>query len=230
MRPRFHRSGIHDSAGRALLLGLALAVTLTGCTPPGRASGSAAVPTVGLDGSPAAAQTSPSEAGSRSSATVIPGHIVSPTADRSPSPFLDIVGLRARAAGDQLMLDLALAGDVPTGSPSVGVVAYWFNLDTDRDDRADYRVGLQWEPGGGFVPVFESMAPRRRLVGPAFPGTATFAGSRIAVAVTLDALGCPSTVGVRGRAEQTRTGETLGTDEPGPAEQPTIVATHCPAP
>jgi hypothetical protein len=209
-------------------MGVALAVTLSGCAGQAGTSGvpsSASADGLGSVTPPQASRGIPPG----SSAAISSEEPVPSTVGGGVPPYLDIIGLRARTSDDRLLLDLTLAGDLPTGSPGVGVVAYRFNLDTNGDDQPDYRVGLEWAPGGGYVPVLESIVPPKRLIGPAFPGTASFAGSRIAVTVTLDALGCPSTIGVRGRAEQTRGGATVADDEPGRAAQPTIVTTDCPA-
>jgi hypothetical protein len=146
--------------------------------------------------------------------------------DVTPS-FLDIVAMRASADSGSLTLGLDLAAAVPAGSPTVGQLAYLFYLDVDSDGAWDYTAALTLVPEGGFRPSLLGRGSTPPLEGPAFPGTANLAGSTISLTLRLDAIGCPSSVGVRAASQQTKAGATAGDQIPDAPEAWTPVETGC---
>lgn len=129
--------------------------------------------------------------------------------------FIAIRDAAATSADGILSLSLSLVAAVPPGGPTVGILGYRFLLDTNDDGAWDHIVALELKAGGGFVPVLLDRSGTR-LEGPAYPGTANLAGSRISMSVSVEALGCPAMVGFRAVAEQTRNASTVVDEAPGP--------------
>lgn len=176
----------------------ALVVIVAGCAP---ADGSTApLPSDAL--APSGATTvSPTEDAMATTSGNVPAH-------------LTIRAVTAETAGASVGLGMTLAASVPPGSPVVGMSSYRFLIDVDADGQWDWSAALELRPGGGYVPVLADRAGGQRREGPAFPGTANLAGSLITMWVRLDALGCPPTVAVRGRAEETRSSVTIAAEAP----------------
>jgi hypothetical protein len=142
--------------------------------------------------------------------------------------FVDILALGADGLPGSLNLSMTLAADVPPGSPVVGQLAYSFDLDIDGDGTADYTATLALVPGGGFGPTLLDKRTGSKLAGPDFPGTANVAGRTITLTVRFEALGCPSTVGVRGASQQMRAGTTAGDQVPDSPGSWVTVTAACP--
>ncbi len=151
-----------------------------------------------------------------------------PSADAAPG-FIDIVRLGVESSGGSIALSMSMAAAVPAGSPAVGQLAYRFYLDLDGDGAWDRMAALEALAGGGFVPVLVDRHTGKRLQAQDFPGVVDLAGPVISLTVRLDALGCPSAVGVRGSAEQTRGGTTVRDEVPDSADVWTRVETDCPS-
>jgi hypothetical protein len=62
----------------------------------------------------------------------------------------------------------------------------------------------------------------------AFPGTADLAGRTITLTVRFEALGCPTTVGVRASSKQTKGGTTVSDQAPDAAGSWVRVTAACP--
>jgi hypothetical protein len=182
-------------------------------------------------GQPGASPSPTASAPSDPSAVPMPsprppsGALEDGSSDVTPA-FLDIVRLEASAADGSLNLGMTLADSAPTGSPLVGVLAYRFYLDTDDDGAWNWVVALDLVPGGGYVPSIADRAGSRES-GPAFPGTVNLSGGRISMTVPLDALGCPSVIGVRAMAEQTKSSATVRDEAPDRPDQWSRVQTGC---
>jgi len=125
---------------------------------------------------------------------------------------------------------MALADDIPPGSPTIGILAYQFYLDADGDGAWDHMAGLELAPGGGFVPVFVDRASGVQSKGPNYPGTANLAGRVISLTVRLAALSCPPVIGVRGRTEWVKGGSTVVDDVPDAATEWLQIQTDCEGP
>jgi hypothetical protein len=213
------------------LAALLLVSVLAGCSASGAASGTPA------RGSPngsaiatAATGVTPSASAASPSPTTASIGSVNATADRAgdASPgYLDISQLRIGAASGQLTLGLDLAAAVPTGSPSVGLLAYTFSIDVDGDGAWDYRATLSLVPEGGFRPSLANRRTGQTLEGSAYPGTANMAGQSITLTVPLATLGCPPVVHVRAASERTQGGTTSGDTAPDASADWVLVSTGC---
>ena len=175
---------------------------------------------VGGCGGPRSDGTVPSQNTSGSEATVNPSGIELPA-------FIVIRRLDVHAEGGTLRLTLALGAAVPAGTPPVGMLAYRFLLDTDDDGAWDRSASLELRPGGGFTPVLLDRRTGKRQEGAGYPGTANVAGSDVDLTLPLEALGCPTTIGVRGMTEQTVSSVIRSDAAPGP-QQWTRIDVACP--
>jgi len=228
--PTADRDSRHDiktrhplALARAVALAAVLA-SLAGCSSTGAPASASAAPTGAASGLASLAPVStplPSVSAAASAGTTIDG-----AGDVTPS-YLDIVAMRAGAEAGSLTLGLDLAAAVPAGSPAVGQLAYHFYLDVDGDGAWDYTAALKLVPEGGFRPSLVGRGSTPPLEGPAFPGTANLAGSTISLMLRLDAIGCPSSVGVRADSQQTKAGATAGDQVPDAPDAWIPVATGC---
>lgn len=212
----------------ALLLGSLVAACTTGSASTGEPALASGPPT-----SSTAATVAPSGSAPPTPSTTSTIAPVSTTGDGSGDAtpaYLDISRLRVEAASGQLTLALDLAGAVPTGSPTVGQLAYVFSLDVDGDGAWDYTATLQLVPGGGFQPSLVDRRTGDRLEGAAYPGTANLAGRSITLTLPLDALACPAILQVRAASEQTKGGTKTGDTVPDAATEWISVSTGCPSP
>lgn len=140
--------------------------------------------------------------------------------------FIVIRRFDVRAEDGTLRLALALGAAVPAGTPPVGMLAYRFFLDTDDDGEWDRSASLELRPGGGFTPVLLDRRTAKRQEGASYPGTANLAGAEVTLTLPMEALGCPTTIGVRGMTEQTVGSVNLSDVAPGP-EQWTQIDVAC---
>jgi hypothetical protein len=220
-------------ATRARVAGLALAgLLLAACSAAGSPSPAAPGPTGGPSGSPISpiATVSPSASGDSAPPSPSPNAPTSVTVDGSGDAtpgYLDIVNLRIDAVPPHLTLSLDLFDPIPTGSPSVGELAYVFYLDVDGDGTWDWSAGLTLVPGGGFRPSLVEQSSGRRLEAAAFPGTANMAGRTLTMTIPLGAIGCPATVGVKAASQRTQGGTTSGDTVPDAASAWVPVETGC---
>lgn len=213
---------------RALVVAV-LAVSLAACSSSTSATGGptdTGTSQATVTPTPSVAATGSPPAPSLSSSTAVSAG--DPGGDVTPG-FLDITRLGVDANATSLLLSLDLAAEVPPGSPSIGSLAYEFELDVDGDGAADHTVTLALLPGGGFSPTLTDSATAGRLTGSSFPGTADLAGRAISMTVTLTALGCPPSIGVRAMSRQTKAGVTLSDHAPDAAGSWVKVTTGCAA-
>jgi len=148
------------------------------------------------------------------------------TADATPG-YIDIVRMQGTGDGAVLTLTMTLADGVPTGSPTVGQLAYRFYLDTGGDGAWDHMVALELVAGGGFVPVLLDRASGVRSEGPRYPGTTNLAGPVISMTIPLAAVSCPPVIGVQGVTERTKGGSTAGDRAPDAASSWLRIQTGC---
>ncbi len=212
------------SSIRCGLATLMVAVTLAGCAADGASPG-ASGPTASFGPTGSAVPGTPSVSGS-TAAIAATGSVADATGDATPG-YIDIVSMRATATGGQLILDLRVAAPVPASSVEAGLLAYAFALDTNGDRTADVSASLQTVPEGGFRPVLIDTATGGRREGADFPGSASLSGAEITISLSLDAIGCPASVGIRGSAERTKGGTTTRDDTPDTPTDWVTVATDC---
>ena len=185
-------------------------------------------------GPSAAAPTTSSASASATAAPALPSPSGPGTANAVADPrgdasldYVDIVELRASVRAGQLELALRVAAPPPASSVQAGVLTYAFGLDLNGDGQPDESAELELVPEGGFRPVLADLATGRRLEGAQFPGTAGLTGEDVTLSVSLDALACPASIGIRGSSHRTGGGTTIRDDVPDPAAGPLILKTGC---
>jgi hypothetical protein len=209
----------HRPLGGALAAGLIGTLVLGGCSATGPSATAPATPSASAPATTAPSLPSPSGPGTANA-------VADPRGDASPD-YVDLVELRAGVLAGQLELALRVAAPPPASSVAAGVLTYAFALDLNGDGQADRSAELALVPEGGFRPVLIDLATGSRLEGAQFPGTAGLTGADVTLSVSLDALACPASIGVRGSSHRTQGGDTIGDDVPDPAAGPLVVKTGC---
>jgi len=107
-------------------------------------------------------------------------------------PDIDIVSLAAQAVGDQLYVDLQVAGDVPkTYSTTKAEVDYLVVMEADGSGKGDYWLKLTNNKPGTWVPELSDWVTTSAYEGADFPGVGKVAKTHVTFRVRLSSLGSP---------------------------------------
>jgi hypothetical protein len=107
-------------------------------------------------------------------------------------PDIDIVSLAAQAVGDQLYVDLQVAGDVPkTYSTTKAEVDYLVVVEADGSGKGDYWLKLTNNKAGSWAPELSDWVTTSAYEGADFPGVGKVAKTHITFRVKLSSLGSP---------------------------------------
>jgi hypothetical protein len=107
-------------------------------------------------------------------------------------PDIDIVSLAAQAVGDQLYVDLQVAGDVPKKySTTKAEVDYLVVVEAEHSGKGDYWLKLTNNKAGTWVPELSDWVTTSSYEGADFPGVGKVAKTHITFRVKLSSLGSP---------------------------------------
>ena len=135
----------------------------------------------------------------------------------SKNPHVDVVKVTGSADGQDLVLDMTLAGKVPAQVSTIDQeLNYLFSVETDHAGEFQYWILLTNVESGSWSPSLNDYTSgAMSYADERFPGSMAATGNHVMARVRLDALGNPRTVRVSVTTQRARNsdGKVLAQDE-----------------